>query len=69
MYVKENQGIKFFAQNQQIFRQHAPPGKVEITSSAASDLKISHRLIHWLNWSLIMVSKSFKTVPIFLGGW
>ena len=37
------------AQNQQFSRQHAPPGKVKITSSAASDLKISHRLIHWLN--------------------
>ena len=37
------------AQNQQFPRQHAPPGKVKITSSAASDLKISHRLIHWLN--------------------
>ena len=36
------------AQNQQFSRQHAPPGKVKITSSAASDLKISHRLIHWL---------------------
>ena len=37
------------AQNQQFFRQHAPPGKVKITCSAASDLKISHRLIHRLN--------------------
>ena len=36
-------------QNQQFFRQHAPPGKVKITSSAASDMKISHRLRHWLN--------------------
>ena len=35
--------------NQQFFRQHAPPGKVRITSSAASELKISIRLIHWLN--------------------
>ena len=30
-------------------RQVAPPGKVKITSSAASDLKISHRLLYWLN--------------------
>ena len=37
------------AQNLQFSRQHAPPDKVKITSSAASDLKISHRLIHWLN--------------------
>ena len=37
------------AQNQQFSRQHAPPGKMKITSSAASDLKISHRLLHWLN--------------------
>ena len=29
--------------------QVAPPGKVKITSSGTSDLKISHRLIHWLN--------------------
>ena len=37
------------AQNQQFFRQHAPPGKVKITSSPASDLKLSHRLKDWLN--------------------
>ena len=37
------------AQNLQFSRQHAPPDKVKITYSAASDLKISHRLIHWLN--------------------
>ena len=29
--------------------QVAPPGKVKITSSGTSDLKISHRLLHWLN--------------------
>ena len=29
--------------------QVAPPGKVKITSSGASDLKISHRLVHRLN--------------------
>ena len=29
--------------------QVASPGKVKITSSGASDLKISHRLVHWLN--------------------
>ena len=29
--------------------QAVPPGKVKITSSGASDLKISHRLVHQLN--------------------
>ena len=29
--------------------QVAPPGKVKITSSGASDPKISHRLVHRLN--------------------
>ena len=29
--------------------QVAPLGKVKITSSGASDLKISHRLVHRLN--------------------
>ena len=29
--------------------QVAPPGKVKITSSGTSNLKISHRPIHWLN--------------------
>ena len=30
-------------------RQVTPPGKVKITSSAASDLKNSHRILYWLN--------------------
>ena len=30
-------------------RQVTPPGKVKITSSAASDLKISHRVLYWPN--------------------
>ena len=33
-------------QNQQFFRQQAPPGKVKFSSSAASDLNFSHRLLH-----------------------
>ena len=50
MYTEKNYVIFCKnAQNQQFFRQHAPQGKVKITCSAASDLKISHRLIHWLN--------------------
>ena len=32
-------------QNQQFFIQYAPPGKVKVTSSAASELKSSHRLL------------------------
>ena len=28
------------------FHQHSPPGKLKFSSSAASDLQISHRLLH-----------------------
>ena len=30
-------------------RQVTPPGKVKITSSAASDLKIPNRVLYWPN--------------------
>ena len=33
-------------QNQQIFRQQAPPGKVRFSFSTATDLNFSHRLLH-----------------------
>ena len=33
-------------QNQQFFRQQALPGKVKFSSSAASNLKISHHILH-----------------------
>ena len=40
--------VKFYSKSC-FSHQVAPPGKVKITSSGASDLKISHRLVHRLN--------------------
>ena len=38
-----------YSQNQRICRQLARLGRVKITSRACSDLKISHRILHYLN--------------------
>ena len=40
--------VKFYSKSC-FSHQVAPPGKVKITSSGASDLKILHRLVHRLN--------------------
>ena len=63
-YIDKRCAICFTkVQNQQLFCQQAPAGKVKFSSSAASDLNSSQRLLHELNCGEL-TSDSVKIVSV-----